>query len=70
MTGRALIMAILENHMEDCSFDICGLLSIEEAAVKMGTSRGVVEALFRLGKIKGFKIDGAIYILESEVESQ
>lgn len=69
MTGRALIMAILENHLEDCSFDICGLLSVDEAAVKMNTSRSVVEALFRLGKIKGLKVDGAIYILESEVES-
>lgn len=57
MTGRELIIYILENHLEDVS-----LCTIEEAAVKLNTGVATVKALYNIGELKGFKLESKIYI--------
>lgn len=70
MTGRELIIYILENHLEDevvcADGKILGLLSIEEAAKKFDVGTATIVALYRLGMIKGVEIGNEIYILANE----
>ena len=68
MTGRELIIYILENSLESeeifsgDTVNLPGLLTLEEAAVKMNTGISTVRTLYLLGKIKGYRIGGKIYI--------
>ena len=66
MTGRELIIFILENHLEEVSiFDgdtLPGLMTLDEAAVKWHSGRNPLKALFEMGKISGVIIDEKIYI--------
>ena len=61
MTGRDLIVYILENHLENEELfndgNFLGFLTIDEAAA--------VIALFELGKLPGVKIGETIYIFPS-----
>lgn len=69
MTGRELIIFILENNLEDVSiFDgdmLPGLMTLDEAAVKWHSGRNTLKALFEMGKIPGVIIDEKIYIHKS-----
>ena len=69
MTGRELIIFVMENHLEDVTiFDgnmLPGLMTLEEAAVKWHSGRNTVEALFEMGKLPGVVIDEKIYIHEN-----
>lgn len=66
MTGREFIIFILENHLEDAEIfeggTIPGYLTIEEAALKLGTGIATIEALYELGKIHGVRFGDIIYI--------
>ena len=66
MTGRDLIIYILQNNLEDVpiSFDggFLNLLSEEEAAAKFGVGKATVRLWFKRGMIKGVKIGEEIYI--------
>lgn len=70
MTGRDLIIYILENHLEDEELfkdgKIPGLLTYEEAAVKFGVEKERIIAWAKLGYLKSFKIYGRSYIPETE----
>lgn len=70
MTGRDLIIYILENHLEDEEFfkdgKIPGLLTYEEAAVKFGVGKETIIAWVKLGYLKSFEIYGRSYIPETE----
>lgn len=70
MTGRDLIIYILENHLEDEELfkdgKIPGLLTYEEAAVKFGVGKERIIAWVKLGYLKSFKIYGRTYIPETE----
>lgn len=69
MTGRELIIFILENNLENVSiFDgdtLPGLMTLDEAAVKWHSGRNTLKALFEMGKIPGVIIDEKIYIHKS-----
>ena len=66
MTGRDLIVFILENHLEDAVLftddHIPGLMSIEEAASKWCTGVHTLKALIKIGKVSGLEIGEKIYI--------
>lgn len=71
MTGRDLIIYILENHLEDEELfkdgKIPGLLTYEEAAVKFGVGKERIISWVKLGYLKSFKIYGRSYIPEKEL---
>ena len=66
MTGRDLIIYILENNLENEEIfkdgKMVGFLTVEEAAIKLKTTAATVNALFKLGKLPGFMIGDNIYI--------
>lgn len=66
MTGRDLIVYILENHLEDKPIfengNFIGFITLEEAAVKMGVGTATVKALVDLKLIKGVYANSALYI--------
>lgn len=70
MTGRELIIYILENNLENeeifsgDTVNLPGLLTLEEAAVKMNTGVSTVRTLYTLGKIESCQIGGQIYICD------
>lgn len=68
MTGRDLIIFILENHLEDveCITDnkIPGFMTAQEAAFKWGCGPHTVMALIEMKKIPNVKIGGVFYIRE------
>lgn len=69
MTGRELIIFVMENHLEDVTiFDgdmLPGLMTLEEAAVKLEIGRNTLKALFEMEKLPGAVIDEKIYIPEN-----
>lgn len=60
MTGRELMLYILENHLEDelvlKDGIFVGFMSEEEAAVKFNVGVATIRAWYIMGKIKGVKI--------------
>ena len=68
MTGRELIIFILENNFEDVEFtnvcDILGVMTVKQAALKQNTGEATIKTLFELKKIRGWKNGENIYILE------
>ena len=72
MTGRELILAIIENGLEN--EDIFGdkgifnflnvkIMSVEQVALKHNVGTETVHAWCALGKMKDIRINGKIYIL-------
>ena len=68
MTGRELIIFILDHHLEDTVLfedgKIPGYLTVEEAAIKIGTGVETVKALYKRRALKGFKLGDTIFIKE------
>lgn len=68
MTGRELIIFILNHHLEDTVLfengKIPGYLTVGEAAIKIGTGVETVKALYKRGDLKGFKLGDTIFIKE------
>lgn len=63
MTGRDLIIYILENHLEDVEIETKPLLvPLDKAAVELGCGLAGVKALLSIGKIKGIRLNGKYYI--------
>ena len=66
MTGRDLIIYILQNGLEDEPVvengKIIGFLTIAEAAQKMGVGTATILTYVRLGKIENVEIGSTIYI--------
>ena len=71
MTGRELIIYILENNLEDKPVfedgKILGLMTVEEAALKFGVGSATIITWFHLDMIKGIRISDRIYILADSV---
>lgn len=69
MTGRDLIIYILENHLEDEELfkdgRIPGLLTYEEAAVKFGVGVETIKAWITRKTLPYVKIGETIYIPET-----
>ena len=71
MTGRDLIVYILENHLEDVPIlengKVIGLVTAEEAAAKLQIGKASVVTLYGLGLLPGGLIGGELYILSLAV---
>lgn len=63
MTGRDLIIYILENNLENEK--LSWFISVEEAAVKFNVGVETIKLWYALGFISGIKIGDAIYILSN-----
>lgn len=67
MTGRELIIYILQNNLEDQPVfedgKLLGFLSKDEAALKFGVGPATIEIWFKLQMIQGIAIGDEIYIL-------
>ena len=66
MTGRDLIIYILENNLEDEPVfengKFIGFITPDEMAVQMGTGEATVIALANMGRIESEWVEGGIYI--------
>lgn len=66
MTGRELIVYILENHLEDEVIfkdgKIPGFLTKTEAALKFDVGIYTIRTWFELGALDGIKLGDEIYI--------
>ena len=66
MTGRDLIVYIIENKLEDQPvFDngeLLGFVSVAEAAERCGVGIGTVCVWISQGLIYGIKVNGEIYV--------
>ena len=65
MTGRELILYILENRLEDMPmFDaesIFGLMSLREAAAKFDVGYATMDFWYKRGIVSGYKIGDSVY---------
>lgn len=71
MTGRDLIIYILQNHLEDMEIltDSSHMfLTVEEAAVKYGTGVATIKAMINRNILKGMKIGETYLILNVDEE--
>ena len=66
MTGRDLIIYILQNHLEDEEVfkdgKFIGFLTPKEAAVKFGVSNATIHAWMSLGMLEGGTVTQQTYI--------
>ena len=71
MTGRDLIIYILQNHLEDTEIFTDSnhmFLTVEEAAVKYGTGVAIIKAMVDRNVLKGMKIGDAYLVLNIDEE--
>lgn len=66
MTGRELIIYILENKLEDREvFDqhnLLGFMSEEEAALKFGVGSATIRVWVARGYLQGIRLNDVVYI--------
>lgn len=71
MTGKDLIIFILQNNLEDEILfengNFVGFMSAEEAAVKFEVGLTTIKMWYTLGMIKGIAIDESLYIPRNAV---
>lgn len=71
MTGRELIIYILENHLEDEEIfkndEILGLMVIEEAAAKTGVGVESINAMIKLGWLKTITVGDKSFVLATDI---
>lgn len=71
MTGKELIIYILENNLEnepvfkDGKF--IGLMTLSEAAIKFNVGTATVKAWYMLGLLKGITIGGVVLLYANQV---
>lgn len=72
MTGRELIIYILQNNLEDAelfsSTDslLPFFIPVEELAVEWGSGKATLKALIEIGKLKGIRIGDRYFVLATE----
>ena len=70
MTGRDLIIYILENNLENEPVykdgRLLGFLTVTEAAVKFKVGQSTIKALVERGRLQGIEIGGELYIPVNE----
>lgn len=71
MTGKDLIIFILQNNLENVILEDISVLfpnfyPVEKAAVKLGTGIESVKVLYTIGKLKGLEFNGDIFIYIEE----
>lgn len=72
MTGKELIIYILENNLENVEIFDDNLnfifMSIEEAAVQFECGPSTIVTLIKLGRLNAITIDGKYYIFRKKCE--
>lgn len=72
MTGRDLILYILQNNLEDEPVFkdgvFLGFITVGEAATRLGVGTATVRVWVNQGALDGIRIDNTIYIPISSVE--
>lgn len=67
MTGKDLIIYILQNNLEDEPIALkegfLNLMTVNEAAVKFDVGAATVKTWFKLGMLDGITVGETIYIL-------
>lgn len=67
MTGRELIIYIMENNLENepmfTDGVFIGFISVDEAAKKLDVGVETIRALVKLGRLTGVTIGNELYIL-------
>ena len=70
MTGRDLIIYILNNHLEDEPVfkdgKLIGFLTVDQAALKFNVGIATIEALIQMGKLSHIQIGDTVYIPECD----
>ena len=70
MTGRDLIIYILENNLENEPVykdgRLLGFITVTEAAVKFKVGQSTIKALVEKGRLRGIEIGGELYIPVNE----
>ena len=70
MTGRDLIIYILENELEDEPVfkdgKFIGFLTIEEVAIRMNVGTATVKALYELHALRGVQIGDTLFIYDTD----
>ena len=70
MTGKELIIYILQNNLEDEDIFkdgvFSGFMSEEEMAVSWEVGVATIRAAYKLGFFKGFEINDSIFFLKGE----
>ena len=68
MTGRELIIYILQHNLEDEEVFkngiFVGFMTEEEAAVKFGVGVATIRTAYMLGLVQGFKIGEKVYLVK------
>lgn len=68
MTGKDLIIYILQNNLENEPIfkdgKLLGFISAEEAALKFGVGSATIEGLCEIGALQGIKIEERLFILD------
>lgn len=72
MTGRDLVIYILENHLEDKPVisetgELIGFLTITQAAKELNVGTESIKTLFLLGGLEGIKIGDTILLYPKSV---
>lgn len=65
MTGKDLILYILQNDLENEEMDIRWFLTEAEMAVKFEVGLQTVRVWYTLGLVPAFKIGGDLYFLKN-----
>lgn len=72
MTGKELILYILQNNLESANvFEegfFVGFMSEEEAAVKFGVGVATIRAWHYYGKLNGTQIGDSLYFLKDAAD--
>lgn len=63
MTGRELIIYILQNNLEDEV--VIDTESVEEVALHYGVGISTVKAWYEMGQINGIKVNDTLHLLRS-----
>lgn len=74
VTGRDLIVYILENRLEDKPIfennTFIGFVLAEDVAVSLGVGIETVKAMYKLGYVDGVEINGELLIFANEKASK
>ena len=72
MTGRELIVYILENHLEDepvfKNGKFVGFMTISDAAIRMDLGTESIRTLASIGRLPFIKVEKGFFIPERDVE--
>lgn len=72
MTGKDLIIYILQNNLENevliNNGVLCGFLNEEEAAVKLCVGPATIKAWYDYGILRGIKIGDSIFFRKNQLE--